>query len=83
MNQEWGNFGPMGTADEARGLGLGEVLLYRCMADLQAAGHKTAVIPWVGPDAYYSRLLNCHIDRVFRQYRLGLHGEDPSIPLHD
>lgn len=73
MNQEWGNFGPMGTADEARGLGLGEILLRRCMADLQAAGHKTAVIPWIGPYGFYSRLLNCHIDRVFWQYRLELH----------
>jgi N-acetylglutamate synthase-like GNAT family acetyltransferase len=72
MNQEWGNFGPMGTADEARGMGLGQVLLHRCMADLKAAGHKTSVIPWIGPYPFYSRFLNCHISRVFWQYRLTL-----------
>ncbi|MBI4578773.1 MAG: GNAT family N-acetyltransferase, partial [Planctomycetes bacterium] len=72
MNREWGNFGPMGTADDARGLGLGRVLLHRCMADLKAAGHATAVIPWIGPYPFYCRHLNCHIERVFWQYRLEL-----------
>ncbi len=72
MNQEWGNFGPMGTADEARNIGLGRVLLYRCMADLKTTGLKSAVIPWVGPHRFYCKLLNCAIDRVFWQYRLEL-----------
>lgn len=72
MNREWGNFGPMGTADETRGQGLGAVLLYRCMADLQAAGHATSVIPWIGPYGFYARYLNCAIDRVFWQHRLEL-----------
>ena len=72
MNQEWGNFGPMGTADEARNRGVGRVLLYRCLADLKAAGFASAVIPWVGPYRFYCRLLNCAIERVFWQYRLEL-----------
>lgn len=69
MNVEWGNFGPMGTADAARGKGIGHVLLYRCMADLKAAGHATAVIPWIGPYRFYSQLLDCRIERVFWRYR--------------
>ncbi len=72
MNQEWGNFGPMGTADDARGMGLGQLLLHRCMADLKAAGHAISVIPWIGPYPFYSRFLNCHIERVFWQHRLDL-----------
>jgi len=72
MNREWGNFGPMGTAEEARGLGIGRVLLFRCMNDLKNAGFDSVVIPWVGPYRYYSRLLNCAIERVFWQYRLQL-----------
>ena len=74
MNAEWGNFGPMGTADEARGRGIGRALLYRCLADLKAAGFTSAVIPWIGPYRFYSRLLNCAIERVFWQYRLDLTG---------
>jgi mycothiol synthase len=72
MNQEWGNFGPMGTGDAARGKGVGRVLMYRCMSDLQAAGFRSAVIPWVGPYRFYCSLLNCQIERVFWQYRMEL-----------
>jgi mycothiol synthase len=72
MNQEWGSFGPMGTSDAARGKGIGRVLMYRCMSDLQAAGFRSAVIPWVGPYRFYCGLLNCQIERVFWQYRMEL-----------
>lgn len=70
MNQEWGWFGPMGTTEACRGKGVGRVLLYRCMSDLQAAGFRTAVIPWVGPYRFYCNLLDCRIERVLWQYRL-------------
>ncbi len=70
MNREWGNFGPIGTAEPARRLGVGKILLYRCMADLKQAGHRTAVIPAIGPYRFYSRTLNCRIERVFWQYHL-------------
>jgi GNAT superfamily N-acetyltransferase len=70
MNQEWGNFGPIGTADAARGQGLGAVLLHRCMSDLKSAGHTTAVIPAVGPYRFYSDNLDCKIERVFWRYRM-------------
>ncbi|MHC4064105.1 MAG: GNAT family N-acetyltransferase [Planctomycetota bacterium] len=72
QNREWGFFGPMGTAPQARGRGLGRVLLWRCLNDLGAAGHKTAVIPWVGPIAFYSHYAGCRVERVLWRYRLTL-----------
>lgn len=65
QNREWGFFGPMGTLPELRGLGAGRVLLLRCLNDLLAAGHRTLVIPWVGPIAFYARNCDCFVDRVF------------------
>ncbi len=76
MNQEWGNFGPMGTTEPCRGKGIGRVLLFRCMSDLRAAGFRSAVIPWVGPYRFYCRLLDCRIERVLWQYRLELNLTD-------
>ncbi len=70
QNREWGFFGPMGTAPEARGHGLGRVLLWHCLNDMRAAGHRTAVIPWVGPIAFYHQWAGCVVERVFWRYRL-------------
>lgn len=70
QNREWGWFGPMGTAPEAEGKGLGRALLRRCLSDLRAAGHKTAIIPWVGPVAFYARHAGARIDRVFWRMKL-------------
>ncbi|MBK9119212.1 MAG: GNAT family N-acetyltransferase [Phycisphaerales bacterium] len=72
QNREWGFFGPMGTTPAARGTGLGRLLLKRCLNDLRAAGHITAVIPWVGPITFYSRAVPCRVERVFWRYRLDL-----------
>lgn len=72
MNREWGFFGPMGTAKEAEGLGLGRVLLRRCLADLKRAGHLRAVIPWVGPIRFYARHAGCEVERVFWRYKKSL-----------
>ncbi len=72
QNREWGFFGPMGTAPEARGKGVGRVLLWHCLNDMRAAGHHTAVIPWVGPIAFYSQWARCRVKRVFWRYRLRL-----------
>jgi len=48
-------FGPMGTAPEHEGRGLGSILLKRCLADLRASGEKQAVISWIGPEDFYAR----------------------------
>lgn len=62
-------FGPMGTGGELRGLGIGSVLLRRCLDDLRAAGHPTAQIGWVGPVGFYARTVDAYVERVFRIYR--------------
>jgi mycothiol synthase len=69
QNREWGFFGPMGTTPAARGLGLGRVLLWHCLNDMLHAGHRTTVIPWVGPISFYHQWAGCVVDRVFWRYR--------------
>ena len=72
QNREWGFFGPMGTTPDARGHGLGRVLLWHCLNDMRAAGHKACVIPWVGPIAFYHQWAGCRVERVFWRFRLML-----------
>lgn len=69
QNREWGFFGPMGTSPAARGRGLGRLLLIHCLNDLYDAGHRTAVIPWVGPIRFYSDAVGAVVERVFWRYR--------------
>lgn len=72
MNREWGWFGPMGTAPEAEGRGIGRVLLRRALRDLGEQGHATAIIPWVAAKAFYTRHVPCRDERVYWRYRRGL-----------
>ncbi|SDY08811.1 Acetyltransferase (GNAT) family protein [Micromonospora pattaloongensis] len=62
-------FGPMGTAPAARGLGIGGVLLRRCLRDQHAAGQARAEIGWVGPVEFYADNAGAWIRRVFFLYR--------------
>ena len=62
-------FGPMGTAPAAQGLGIGSVLLRRCLADQKAAGLTAVQIGWVGPLPFYSRVVGARVERVFFLYR--------------
>jgi mycothiol synthase len=64
-----GWFGPMGTLDAERGLGIGASLLRRCLADMRAAGQQTAMIGWVGPVRFYARTVGARVDRVYWLYR--------------
>jgi GNAT superfamily N-acetyltransferase len=66
-------FGPMGTAPAARKLGVGRVLLRRCLAEQRAAGLKSAQISWVGPLRFYSRAVGARAERVFWLYARNLH----------
>jgi len=59
-------FGPMGTRDGFLGRGLGTVLVRRCLADLRAAGARTAVISWVGPERFYRRVAGAETTLRFR-----------------
>lgn len=58
-------FGPTGTEETLRGKGLGRVLFYRCMNDLKTQGHTFAEVCWVGPIAFYAKVANAWISRVF------------------
>ncbi|HZM81037.1 MAG TPA: GNAT family N-acetyltransferase [Candidatus Limnocylindrales bacterium] len=58
-------FGPMGTLPAATGLGLGSILLRRCLRDQAALGLDSAQIGWVGPVPFYSNAVGAYIDRVF------------------
>ncbi|RCG22851.1 GNAT family N-acetyltransferase [Sphaerisporangium album] len=61
-------FGPMGTAESARGLGVGSVLLRRCLREMTAAGQRTAQIGWVGPLAFYAKTAGAWVERAFWLY---------------
>ncbi|NUR28629.1 MAG: GNAT family N-acetyltransferase [Catenulispora sp.] len=58
-------FGPMGTDAAARGLGIGAVLLRRCLTDQHDAGVAVAEIGWVGPVRFYARAVGARLGRVF------------------
>jgi predicted N-acetyltransferase YhbS len=61
-------FGPMGTSLAVQGMGIGSVLLRRCLADQKAAGHDSVQIGWVGPVPFYSGTVGARIERVFFLY---------------
>ncbi|WP_433213653.1 GNAT family N-acetyltransferase [Dactylosporangium sp. CS-047395] len=65
-------FGPMGTAPAAEGLGVGRVLLRRCLADQRAMGLRTAQIGWAGPIGFYSKAVGARVERVFWIYTKSL-----------
>ncbi len=61
-------FGPMQTDPSLRGLGIGALLLRRCLADLRSAGFTRCDIQWVGPKGFYADHVDARIDRCFWQY---------------
>jgi mycothiol synthase len=64
-----GWFGPMGTLASERRLGVGSVLLKRCLADMRGSGLPTARIGWVGPVRFYAKTICARIERVYWLYR--------------
>lgn len=62
-------FGPMGTLPVLRGRGVGGVLLQLCLRDLAQQGWGYAIIPWVGPVAFYANYCGAVIDRCFWAYK--------------
>jgi predicted N-acetyltransferase YhbS len=62
-------FGPMGTAPAAQGLGIGGVLLRRCLREQRAAGLTHSQIGWVGPVPFYASSAGARIERVFFLYQ--------------
>jgi GNAT superfamily N-acetyltransferase len=56
-----GSFGPTGVEESVRGLGLGKVLLFKCLGDMKARGDRRCEIIWVGPIAYYAHTVGARI----------------------
>ena len=50
-----GFFGPTGVAEEARGLGVGRLLLMRALEALRESGHAYGIIGGVGPREFYEK----------------------------
>jgi len=67
LNTGW--FGPMGTLKELRGMGVGRVLLKRCLQDMKLQGHKMSTIAWVGPIAFYNDSVGAIVKRVFWRFK--------------
>lgn len=59
------HFGPMLTAPDLRGLGIGSVLLKCCLLDWQRAGVERCEIVWAGPLAFYARAVGATMGRAF------------------
>ena len=58
-------FGPTGTQPEYRGRGIGRILFFHCMHDLQSLGYQTVEVCWVGPISFYARIADAWINRSF------------------
>jgi mycothiol synthase len=68
-------FGPMGTDPDAEGLGIGRVLLRRCLVEQrERLGLTSAQIGWAGPLGFYARTVGARVGRVFWLYRKVLTG---------
>jgi GNAT superfamily N-acetyltransferase len=65
-------FGPMLTAIDRRGIGIGSVLLKRCLQDWQHAGAERCEILWAGPLSYYARSVGATMGRAFWTFHKSL-----------
>lgn len=70
-------FGPFGVAEEMRNLGIGRLLLFRCLATMLAQGFHCAWFLWTGRDA--ARLYSLAGFKPVRQFavmekELGIYG---------
>jgi GNAT superfamily N-acetyltransferase len=74
-NQGLGWFGPAGTFEEHRRLGLGEALLVACLIDVADAGLPTCTIAWIGPRHFYDRVAGVSADRFYVVMRKDLRSQ--------
>jgi len=70
------HFGPMLTDAGLRGLGIGSVLLKRCLLDWQRQGLTRCEISWTGPIPFYARAVGATMGRVFWSFHKSLQDED-------
>jgi mycothiol synthase len=66
------HFGPMLTAVDLRGMGIGSVLLKHCLRDWQQASVSRCEIVWAGPISFYARSVGATIGRAFWTFRKSL-----------
>ena len=50
-------FGPTGVSESHRGRGIGKALLLICLHTMAAQGYGYAIIGWVGPADFYTRVV--------------------------
>ena len=62
-------FGPTGVADDARGKGVGTMLLLLCLHAIKDAGYAYAIIGGVGPAGYYANAVGA----------MAIEGSSPGI----
>ena len=60
-----GRFGPTGTRPDLRRLGIGTVLLRRCLASMRYRGDAMASIGWAGPLGFYARAVDAWVSSVY------------------
>ncbi len=54
-------FGPTGVSEDARGLGIGKALLFKCMEALRDSGYAYAIIGGVGPIEFYEKAIGATV----------------------
>jgi mycothiol synthase len=75
--------GPIGTDPGMRGLGIGGVLLKRCLAEQRDRGIGAAELVWVGPLSYFARAVRATVGRVFWSYSKDLSGASRAPEWRD
>ena len=51
-------FGPTGVDESVRGLGIGKILLLKCLYGMKDQGYAYGIIGGVGPAAFYEKVCN-------------------------
>jgi GNAT superfamily N-acetyltransferase len=65
-------FGPTATDPAHQRLGIGTVLLRRCLADVLAQGYPRALISGAGPITFYTQAVGARVCRVFWPFKKSL-----------
>jgi GNAT superfamily N-acetyltransferase len=56
-----GFFGPTGVSEQARGRGIGKVLLLACLHDMRSVGYGYGIIGAVGPIDFYANAVGATV----------------------
>ncbi len=56
-----GFFGPTGVREDLRGCGAGALLLLRSLESMRDMGYGYAIIGWVGPAEFYTRIVGATV----------------------